>query len=132
MAAPEKARQELLAELAPFLDKTDIRNRIYGNDVLIAVYSRAGQKTAGGIMMPDTYREDEFQGITGLILAFGPMASDRHPEWSEWFGDHPPKVGDWVGFRVADGVRFQVGSRVCRLIEWKFLRFGTAVPDSVM
>ncbi len=132
MEAPQAARQELLAELSPFLDKTDIRNRIFGNDVLIAVYDRSGKKTAGGVIMPDSYREDEFQGITGLILAMGPMASDANPDWDPWFGDHPPRVGDWIGFSTKDGVRIKVGGVLCRLIEWKYLRFGTASPDAVM
>lgn len=132
MEAPQAARAKLLDELAPFLKKTDIQNRIYGNDVLIAVYSRAGMKSSGGILISDTYREDEFQGITGLILAMGPLASPENPAFERWFGNHPPQVGDWIGFSVKDGSIFKVGSVTCRSIEWKFLRFGTLVPDAVM
>lgn len=130
MSAPQLARQELLDELKPFLTKTNIR--VFGHDVLIAVYSRAGKKTAGGIIIPGADRTDDFQGITGLILSMGPLASDRNPEFMPWFGDRPPKVGDWIGFNVADGKMIQVGTVTCRQIEWKYLRFGTDTPDLVM
>lgn len=130
MDAPQRARQEILDALSPFLDKTKIRP--FGHDVLIAVYSRSGRKTAGGILIADTNREDEFQGITGLIIAMGPLASDNSPEFMDWFGGQPPKLGDWIGYNVRDGVSFKVGPITCRLIEWKYLRFATASPDAVM
>lgn len=130
MQAPQAARQRIVDDLQPFLDKTNIRP--FGNDVLIAVYTRAGGLSAGGVYIPESNREDEFQGITGLIIEMGPMASNRHPDWEDWFGDHPPKKGDWIGFNVRDGVSFKVGSTMCRMIEWKYLRFGTDVPDAVM
>src|SRR5207247_948360 len=72
MSAPQLARQKILDALQPSLEKTDMR--IYGHDVLIAVYNRSGEKTAGGVFIPDANREDEFQGITGLIVQMGPMA----------------------------------------------------------
>lgn len=130
MSAPQLARKKLLGALQPFLDKTKIRP--FGHDVLIAVYTRANEKTAGGIIFPDSNREDEFQGITGLILAMGPLASDNNPEFLPWFGGLPPRVGDWIGFNVQDGKMFKVGPITCRLIEWKYLRFATDAPDAVM
>ncbi len=130
MSAPQLARQKLREALRPFLEKTEIRP--FGHDVLIAVYNRAGEKTSGGIYIPDNDREDEFQGITGLIMAMGPLASDSNPEFNAWFGDAPPKVGDWIGFNVRDGISFKVGKTACRLIEWKYLRFATLSPDAVM
>ncbi len=141
MDAPQLARQALLDELKPFLDKTEIQ--VFGHDVLIAVYNRAGKKTAGGIIIADSNREDEFQGITGLILEMGPMARgdvDGFPhhnaEFNAWFGipqgRRAPKVGDWIGFSTQDGKMFKVGSVTCREIEWKYLRFATLTPDAVM
>ena len=130
MDAPQLARQEILDEVRPFLDKTGLRP--FGHDVLIAVYSRSGKKTAGGIFIPDSDREDEFQGITGLILAMGPLASDNNPEFNAWYGDAPPRVGDWIGFNVRDGISIKLGATACRLIEWKYLRFATLTPDAVM
>jgi co-chaperonin GroES (HSP10) len=126
--APDKARDELLAEFQPFIDKTGIRP--FGHDVLIGVYSRAGKKTSGGIILTETYREDDYQGITGVILGMGPMCQGE--TFNAWFGNEPPKEGDWVGFSVKDGTRFLIGDRICRLIEWKYLRFATRVPDYTM
>lgn len=130
MNAPQAARQELLDELRPFLDKTQIRP--FGHDVLIAVYNRAGKRTAGGIIIADSNREDEFQGITGLIIAMGPRATLENPEFESWFGGDPPKIGDWIGFNTRDTIGFKVGSVMCRMVEWKYLRFATATPDAVM
>jgi len=130
MAAPQEARHELLDELRPHLERTLLR--VFGNDVLIAVYDRAGKKTKGGIIVPETNREDEFQGITGLILDFGPLASRENQRFMDWFGGDPPKIGDWIGFNTKDGIRFKVGEVLCRSIEWQYLRFATHVPDLVM
>lgn len=130
MDAPQRARQEILDALTPYLEKTKLR--VFGHDVLIAVYNRSGQKTAGGIYIPDANREDEFQGVIGLIVAMGPLASDNNPEFVEWFGGQHPKLGDWIGFNIRDGVAYKVGGTTCRLIEWKYLRLGVAVPDLVM
>lgn len=130
MEAPQQARQELLDELRPHLEKTQLT--VFGHDVLIAVYNRAGKKTAGGVFLPETNREDEFQGIVGLVVAFGPMASDENPDFVRWFGGTPPKVGDWVGFNTRDTVCFKLGQVTMREVEWKYLRFRTLVPDEVM
>ncbi len=83
-------------------------------------------------MPKEAIQEDEFQGITGLILAMGPLASDANPDFGPWFGGTPPRVGDWIGFNVRDGTRIKLGGTTCRLIEWKYLRFATLMPDSVM
>lgn len=124
----DKARDEIFADLQPFLDKTELQP--FGQDVAICVFSRAGKKSAGGVMLPDSYQEDEFQGITGLVIALGPLC--QGPEFDCWFGKRAPKVGDWVGYSVKDGTRFGMGGRVIRLIEWKYLRFATRVPDLTM
>ncbi len=124
-------RQAIIDEVSPFLEKTGIRT--FGADVLIAVFSRAGFKTAGGIVVPMGYQEDRYQGITGLILSMGPMCcEEKSPGYLDWFGDRPPKVGDWIGFSVRDGISVLLGERPVRFIEWKYLRFPTNVPDLVM
>lgn len=130
MSESHLARQKLFDAVTPLLEKTQLRP--FGHDVLIAVYDRAGERTTGGVFLPENNREDEFQGITGLILAMGPMASDSNPHFADWFGGSPPRVGDWIGFSVRDGIRLKLGRTTCRLIEWKFLRFATRVPDAVM
>lgn len=124
----DEAKAELLDEVRPYLEKTNIR--AVGEDVLIAMYNRAGKQTAGGIYIPEANDEDNFQGKVGLILSLGPLC--KGAQWDAWFGDEPPKVGDWIGVSVRDGMSFLLGQRVCRLVEWKYLRFPTAVPDLAM
>lgn len=129
MATPaDVARDEIFADLKPYLDKTELR--IFGKDVAICVFSRAGKVSAGGIEYPKSYKEDEFQGITGLVIALGPLCSGI--EFERWFGGRPPQVGDWIGYRVQDGIRFAMGGQIIRLIQFEYLRFGTNVPDLTM
>jgi hypothetical protein len=124
----EVAARELMSEVQPFLDKTRIR--AFGDDVLIAVYDRSGKQTAGGLWIAETNEEDKFQGKVGLILSMGPLCEG--PEFDAWFGDDPPKVGDWIGVNIRDGMAMLLGKTTCRLVEWKYLRFPTAVPDLTM
>src|SRR5690349_6997415 len=114
-------KEVIWQEIGPYLDKTGLR--ALGADILIAVYSRAGQQTAGGIYVPTSYREDDFQGITGLIIDIGPLCCEEHsPGYDAWFGDNKPKVGDWIGFNIRDGISLRLGERAMRLSEWKYLR----------
>ena len=104
-----------------------------GSLVLIAVYVRGGkfgkdQKTAGGIIIPDnTKDEDRHQGKIGVILKCGPLAftNDETHKWK-----NPPKVHDWVIFRVGDTFPFIVGERTYRFAEDVDLRaIWTGSPD---
>ena len=124
------AAREMMRELQPYLDKTDIRKRIFGPDVLLAIYDRSDKITAGGILIPGTNREDQFQGKVGLVLALGPRCYGEH--FDSWFGDHPPKPGDWMAANTREGTTFLIGKFMCRVVEYQFLRFGTAVPDLTM
>ena len=122
------AKAELLAEVQPYLERSRIR--AVGGDVLIAMYNRAGKQTAGGLYIPEANREDEFQGKVGLIISMGPLC--RGETFQNWFGDDPPKVGDWIGVNIRDGFSCLIGKTTCRFVEWKYLRFPTAVPDLAM
>lgn len=124
----EVAKRALLDEITPYLEKTKIR--AVGHDVLIAMYNRAGKQTAGGLFIPDSNREDEYQGKVGLIVGMGPLC--RGEAFEEWFGGEPPIIHDWIGINVRDGMSMLVGKTACRLVEWKFLRFPTVVPDLTM
>lgn len=127
----DTARQQILDDLKPYMERA--RPRPVGHDVLLAMYDRAGKRTAGGIIIADNNREDQFQGKVGLVLGLGPMCSDElSPGYSEWFGGNPPKTGDWVAVSVRDGVSILIGKTMCRLVEWKFLRLQTLAPDTVM
>ena len=136
----DAAREELEAELRPSLEKTKIR--AVGHDILIAMYNRANKKTSGGIIIPGSNREDEFQGKVGMIVSLGPKCCEEHDDdgklvkgtsgYNEWFGGRPPQIGEWWGVSSRDGVSTLVGKTACRLVEWKYLRFQTQAPDEVM
>jgi hypothetical protein len=128
----DAAKRLILTELLPVVREAGLE--AVGHDVLVAVYSRAGAKTAGGIIIADNYREDEFQGKVGLILSLGPMCCDKHTDglWSDWFGGRPPGVGDWVVMRPADTNAMLIKQRTCRTLEWKYIRARVDAPDKVM
>jgi len=121
----DTARRKMMEKVGPFLAKSNIRP--VGQDILVAMYNRAGEKSAGGIMYPESYREDEFQGKVGLVLALGPEC--RGEKFDSWFGDEPPKVGSWIGMNIRDGMAFTIGGTTCRLVEWQYVRFITEAPD---
>ena len=62
----DDARKHILEKLEADLERS--RLRPVGKDVLIAVFDRSGQKTAGGLWVPETRDEDKFQGKVGLVL----------------------------------------------------------------
>ncbi len=127
----EGARRRMLDKVNAITAKS--RPRVYGHDILVAIYNRADQKTAGGIIVPGSNREDEFQGKVGMVVALGPMCSEENsPGYEAWFGAEPPKVGDWVILNTRDGFSVLMGDMIFRLVEWKYLRLGADTPDGVM
>ncbi len=125
------ARARMLDKIRPWLDRSGIR--AVGQDVLIAVYDRAGQESKGGIVLPETYLEDRLQGKIGLVLDLGPMCcEDCCPGYDAWFGGKPPRCGDWVGINTRDGMAFLLKDMTFRLVEWKYLRFMLTAPDLAM
>jgi co-chaperonin GroES (HSP10) len=126
----ETYREDLTDKINRLIESTGLRP--FGHDVLIAVFERKNLRTAGGLYYPDNAKEDRFQGVSGLIIAMEPMASDKSPDFYDWFGGNPPKVGDWIGFSTRDGISFLLGDVSCRLIEYKYLRYSLTRPDLVM
>jgi co-chaperonin GroES (HSP10) len=125
----DDARSQILEKLEADLERS--RLRPVGKDVLIAIYDRSGQKTAGGVFLVET--EDKFQGKVGLVLKLGPLCNEeRSPGYDRWFGGEPPQVGDWVGMKINDGVTVTLGETICRFVEWDYIRFLSDVPDLVM
>lgn len=84
-----------------------------GFRLLITVPS-VGEKTAGGVVLPDQLRKrEETATIVGHVLKMGALAYrdvERFPE-GPWC-----KEGDWVIFRSYAGTRFKVAGREYRLI----------------
>lgn len=104
---------------------------ILHKQVLMAVYM-APEKTAGGIIRPDSNREeDRHQSKVCLVLATGPDAfvSDDKWSWPDNFG-----VGDWVYMKRSDGWNVTVnGSRdnLCIMAEDIDIRGRITNPDQV-
>ena len=66
---------EIWTKVNPHLQ--DIQGIVQLADVVVAIFVRPN-RTAGGIELPDNYRdEDVFQGKTGLIIAGAPKSGSR-------------------------------------------------------
>lgn len=77
---------------------------IYGASVLVAIYRRP-EKTKGGIILSsENLDEDLYQGKVGLVLKTGPYPLDE--EDNKFFDGKLPSIGDWVVFKVSEGMSF--------------------------
>ena len=114
--------------MQPLAEKAGIR--VFGPDYLLAIYDRSGQYTAGKILVPPAYLEDKVQGKVALVVGIGPLCTG--PEYENWFGGHPPRIGDWVMTSIRDGLTFLVGGVAMKLVEYKYLRMCTLEPDLVL
>jgi len=114
--------------MQPLATKAGIR--VFGPDYLLAVYDRAGQKTRSNIIVPKEYIEDKAQGKVALVVGIGPLCQGE--EYENWFGGHPPQIGDWVVTSIRDGLSFLVDDITMKLVEYKYLRMTTVEPDIVM
>ena len=85
------------------------------NRILIAVWERP-EKTGGGIIRPTGYDEDRYQGVAGIVLAYGPMAyvSDSMTTFHE---DDKPPLHSWVVFRKSEGFRVPIRAAQCVVLE---------------
>lgn len=103
--------------------------------ILVAVYTRPEiQKTAGGIIMPDSRKEKEkeediYQGKVGLIVAMGPLAYVDDED--NKFHGIANKVGDWVWFRPAEGWACEFNGVLCRLFSESKIIGRLPHPDMV-
>lgn len=76
----------------------------FHNLILVAKYVRP-EKTRGGIIRVDrSLAEDRFQGKVGLVLKTGPIAFKD--DQVNKFGGFSVKAGDWVVYRISDGLEF--------------------------
>jgi len=103
---------------------------LFANKVLCAIYVRP-TTTKGGIILTDKTRdEDRYQGKVGYVLKMGPSAFVDSDE-GRWFGSVSVAPGDWVGFRVSDGLPLRVNGIDCRLIEDTRVQCKLAHPDII-
>ena len=84
--------------------------RPLGYNVLVLLYVRP-ERTAGGIILAEqSKREDEYQGVVGLVLALGPEA---YGDGSKFPSGAWVQPGDWVAWPrlKATATRFKVQGR---------------------
>jgi co-chaperonin GroES (HSP10) len=135
-------REAILDRLGK-LDDLEIFNR----QVLVAIYKRGGpsqekeQMTAGGILIPGkTAGEDNYQSKVGLVIKLGESAFNDTS--GLWFNGVTIELGDWVVFRVSDGLPMdiigsppridnKVNTISCRLLEDVRILGRIQHPDTV-
>lgn len=104
---------------------------VQGDDVLVALWE--GDEKIGSILVPDKVKDENiYQGKTGLVIALGHLAftKDENHSW----GERTPQVGDWVMFRISDGLPLVLGGREgqhCRLLNEMKVRMILDSPDAV-
>lgn len=102
---------------------------IPGNQVLLAIYERP-QVTAGGIRLPDKYRDEErYQGKAAVVVATGQRAFDEG--YRKNFGDVAVEIGDWIVIRPSDGWPVTVNGVLCRMITDEAIKMKVDSPDRV-
>src|ERR1700733_2944429 len=104
----EKERQRLI-DTAGDLDGFAVPM----NRILVAVWERP-EVSGGGIIL--TAREDRYQGVAGIVLAYGPMAyvSDAEVTFAP---EDKPALHSWVVFRRGDGFRVPIRGASCVVLE---------------
>jgi co-chaperonin GroES (HSP10) len=112
----------------------DLRDHIKGielngTDCLFVAYDRSGEKTKGGLIIPEAYKEDQLQGKAHLLVKMSEGALSE--EAMARFGSRKPKVGDWVVLDVNRSFSFHLGTRIARLSETAFIRAIITEPDLV-
>lgn len=117
----EQQKLEMFAKLG---DTSTVR--VLTNRIWVAIWMRPESKkivrddgTVADWYHTDTTRdEDIYQGNAGLIVAMGELA--YVPDGECYFGEHVPKVGDWVLYHRGGGgygVRFRHNGVECVMLE---------------
>ena len=85
-----------------------------GDRILVATYARP-QKTSGNVILPDSHlAENRWQGMVGLLLAWGPAAFKYDGSYA-YEGDRP-KVHDWVVYKPAESTEVAWRKASCRIM----------------
>ena len=93
--------------------------------VLIGIYIQP-EKRKSGLYMPESVsKEDEYQGVVGLVLQMGPDAEKLANEVEG------PQVGDWVVASIKDGWSMTIKDTPCRLVAYDRLRMHISDPTVI-
>jgi len=111
------------------LPKDFDKAKFMSNQILVATYIRPDTKTKSGLYIPDASRgEDRFQGTVGLVLYKGVSAFEDDDTVK--FNGQNVEIGDWVWFRVGDGMRGELSTGLhVRLLEDVHIRAVFPHPD---
>jgi hypothetical protein len=128
----EDTKQEIWRRLG---DIEDIE--LLFNDVLVAKYIR--KKVSKNLdAAPETQREDQWQGVVGMVLKLGPTAfvDDEHTKFPKWTKAIMPN--DWVVYRSSDGWDKDIAPAEgyhavkCRVIQDGHIRMRTRYPGRLL
>src|SRR5580765_6253106 len=97
-----------------------------GSWVLLGTYIQPERRKSGLYLAHDTLKEDEYQGVVGLILQMGPDAQ----EMSEAQGKIGLKVGDWVTYSIRTSYPESIKGCPCRRIQYELIRSWIVSPDA--
>ena len=89
--------------------------------VLVGVYIQPERRKSGLYLPQEAVREDEYQGIVGLILQMGPDAEKLAAE------TNGPKVGDWIVFNINNAWSMHIRDAACRQLPYEKIRM--RIPD---
>jgi hypothetical protein len=116
------AKQHILAQLG---DITGMR--VHGRQVMVAVYVRPGDLTAGGLVRGTTKEQmnDWWEGKASLIVAAGPSAFTGTQAYLDatYHGGIAPQIGDWVITNASAGIQMNVEGENAERIKYAD-RFG--------
>lgn len=122
---PQSTKDEILAGLGEALTNAEV----FHNQILIGIYMKPG-KTAGGILLTQkTIDEDKWQGKVGVVLKKGPMTFVN--DGTVDFHGQDVEVGDWVVYRVSDGMSLDLNGVHCRLIEDTHIKMRVSDPTAI-
>lgn len=122
--------QSTIDEMLAGIGKADLdATTVFHNIILVGIYMGPGV-TPGGIIMPDKLKdEDRWQGKVGAVLKIGPMAFQNDARND--FRDQQVKVGDWIVYRISDGIPLDIGGVHCRLIEDIHVKLTVPKPSMI-
>ncbi len=101
------------------------RIQVLGDWVLAGTYIQPERRKSGLYLTGDTLKEDEYQGVVGLILQMGP---DAEAIASEVKG---PQVGDWIVYSIRDSWSQTVNGAPCRLLHYERIRMRISDPKVI-
>ncbi len=117
---------DILNRLAGFQDQV----RVFGSNVLVAIYVRPEKTKSGLYLTSKTRDEDLYQGKVGLIVKMGPLAFVEDHERGVVFPEKA-EIGDWAIVRGSDSWQLRVNDVDCRMMSDVAIRGTTPDPDKV-